>query len=962
MLIFDEDPPIVEEPEPRFGEVINELNELSLFIEESTLAFNQEAEDLLLEIGGELGELTTVVPALINDHVSIVGPAHGETKHTVNLGLKDNFRTATVQEHIDNAPVDAFVTPLGAKQAVLANNALFNPNDYQHNNLLKIASYYLQEDLPTGSLSKLPRFFEPESRVEVFINADRLVVSPKDHPSISYGGSNSYFTSNPLISKKRPGFNENSSVTIDLKDSSFNSLAGFVLDGSGVPTDLSLFKPIADKSVYTFPIGHLARTGYQKAVSLFAGYGSSIFKGLCHYVKVTGSSIQIQKETFKLDGLDSNQTMSRVVPTTHPCRYELMGSTFFNGTMADAGHQYTLASLLTLPAGAVATFESDKPEIVSVWKVQDALLLTGYFFKVKIVLGSKTKFFLLRITESFNPGNLFSNGMSVVKTLGSFNKTVVDDTLNVVGSNERLIDFDITDANNPIGQSSSFKGDGGLITAAVTRNALIVKHPVLDDGSLVSWLEAPMSYTDVSGMSTQKVTPVRNSAFGDLPERVILVDNFDGDVKYLCYGLSGERSLSAWTLRKWKKDDLLVKTSGVHKFTPPIDVQEYSPERIPSGLVTTINPVTHAMTTSSLIFGTFNDFKAPKTFQFNNDVITLGGEVLLAPQSLATINSFIPPFLTRARAQSPTTAEYLRRAQAMVFKAPGVNRCILVLTDGLGYAEAVTGNYTETPLSFIPVFSEVLLTVVSNGKNSQVTGYRSSHSGDNVKLNFTDVVIKINPTNSFTVTINRPYGSLYGQLTFMSTTGGSISTNSNGTTHGVTYKRQAKIDVVNELYPPIPVLTKGVFTQDYDLAISGTSVINDMVEVTTGVTDLLSLFSFPSENTFSLPAGTKLLLGGRSYILERQLSVPFNDGVDQYIYLTTEGSGVRMLASPILRPVSNFEVIVADVTDGIKNVDKYIVLDGSLISTVRRGSTIPVFSEDGATGTTTYFKQSDVID
>lgn len=961
MLIFDEDPPIVEQPEPKFGDVINELNELCIFIEENTAGFNSEAEALLLELTSELAELTTVVPALINDHVSSIGPVHGETKQTVNLELKDNFRTATTQEQIDTAHVDAFVTPLGAKQAVIANNTLFAPTNYQTNNLLKFASYYLQEDLPTGSLSKLPRFFESGHRVELFINSDKLVASPKDTALLSYGGASCYFTSNPLVSKKRPGFNENSSVTIDLKDSSFNSLAGFVLDGSGIPTELSLFKPIADKNVYTFPIGHLVKAGYQKAVSLFTGYGSSIFKGLVHYVKVSSGAVEIKKETFKLDGLNSGQTMSRVISPTHPCRYELMGTAFFNGTLDDTGHQYTLTELLTLPSGAVATFENDQPEIVSGWKVQDSLLLIGYFFKIKVVLGSKTKFFLLRITESFNPGNLFTTGMSVVQTLGSFNKTTLDVNLNIVGSNERLIDFDITDANNPIGQSSSFKGRGGLITAITTRNAMIIKHPILDDDNLINWLEQPMSYIAVSEMATQKVTPVRNTAFGNLPERVILVENFDGSVKYLCYGLSGERSLSSWTLRRWKKDDLLVKTSGVYKFTPPLDVVEYSPEFIPAGLVTTIDPVTHSMNTSSLIFGTFNGFKTPKSFQFINDTITLGGEIHVAPQALATINSFIPPFLVRARVLSPTTQEYLRRPQIMVFKVPGLNRCILVLTDGLGYAEAVTGSYTETPLSFTPVFSENLLTVVSNGK-SQTTGYRSSHSGDNVKINFTDVVIKINPANSFTVTINRPYGSLYGQLTFMSTTGGSITTNSYGTTHGVTYGRQSKIDAVDELYSPIPVLTKGVFTQDYDLTIPGTTIINDMVEVTTGAADLLSLFSFPSENTFSLPAGTKLMLGGRSYLLERQFSSSFIEGVDQYIYLIIEADSIKMLSSPVLRPVNNFEVLVADVTNGIKNIGKYIVLNNNLISNVRRGSTIPVFNEDGGDGTTTFFKQADLID
>jgi len=110
-----------------------------------------------------------------------------------------------------------------------------------------------------------------------------------------------------------------------------------------------------------------------------------------------------------------------------------------------------------------------------------------------------------------------------------------------------------------------------------------------------------------------------------------------------------------------------------------------------------------------------------------------------------------------------------------------------------------------------------------------------------------------------------------------------------------------------------------------------------------------------------IPAGSKIVLLGRVYVLDKDYPIKVKTSGTSYCYIQRIGRGLVALASDVMREVSNSEVMFGTSVNGVLTVNEsFIVMNNHVIRKGRRGSAIPVFEDDGGLGTNQFFTQRDV--
>ena len=94
----------------------------------NTLLANQKLDQYGIDIDNAL-----------KAHTDLRGAVHGETKQTVGLGNKDNWRFATTQEHIDAQSKTTYANPQGLK-AMVESRLTIDPKKYIRSRIIPIAS------------------------------------------------------------------------------------------------------------------------------------------------------------------------------------------------------------------------------------------------------------------------------------------------------------------------------------------------------------------------------------------------------------------------------------------------------------------------------------------------------------------------------------------------------------------------------------------------------------------------------------------------------------------------------------------------------------------------------------------------------------------------------------------------------------------------------------------------------
>lgn len=958
MLILGGEPPFVETPEPSFGKVIQKLNQLTWLVEDRTNNFNKDIQDKLTALQNNLNDfiIGSIVP--IDQHLALTGAVHGETKSTIGLSKKDNYRTATLTEQRTFAPVNAFVTPQGAKAALEANKANFNITDYQQNNVFQFASYYYPDDYPVIAATQIDpvRYLASGIHVPVMLNGDRLVYSPlSDRARYS---RQLLFASLPY----RPGTSTRVSEINNIGDRYGNAswnCVGSQTEGGQV----GFFRPLADKKVYNYKTNLPLPAGNQNYI-LYRGYANTSYKGLGVSASVSGVTLTLAHRFFAVANAETDPTLVDLVDGSYAALFDLFGKTPVAQPINGA-HSYSLLDFITLPAGATLELDNSAqgPVTAMFWNAADYELWLNVSVPMIARLGGLVQPLVLQFTETFIPGSLLPGGSGTVRTQGPRSKDTLDANLQMVGTPNFVKVANVFDINNPTRFPGVVLNSGVMLKAISTKYGMRVKRYDTGFKGIKAWTTGNRPVVPMTEAITEMFAPTRHSPFGGLPERIIPFNHTTDITQYFVYGLNGASGKFEWKNMTWNGTSIVSTQTPDNAFgvrLPDIVEDNKNIGLLPSSLSIRINKNAPGVTLSPLAFTTDNGFKTVDALTYANGVLTLGNPVALDFGSILPIQAAANGVHERAKAANPGVNEALRKMNIQVFVI-NASKALIMISDGVSYVEVGAAVYAvaggKFTLDFKPTGGLKLTQITPN--NSLPTGAaRASKSGDTVWMNSSDLVVSQVTLDNHSFVITRPFGENYGDISF--TASGLNSTNA------PVFARQFvnparffpgtnQIDVTEELFPALAIPNKGLFQTTSPIGAAATL----MNEVGGGL--WLDPYVINEAGWVRIPSGSRVILTGKTYILDREFAVKIDLGGTTYCYLTRIGEVLMALGSATRREVANNEIMFGIAVNGVLQMSKnYLVMNNHVITGERRGSAIPVFEDDGLQGTNKFFTKRDV--
>lgn len=968
MIVHGGEPPFVEEPNPRFGGVITELNNMANYVQEKTTEFNEGTKGRLHEFTDNLNAFINDVAIPITNHLNARGAVHKETKKTISLGLKDNFRAATLAEQIALANVDAFVTPQGAKQAIIANQATYTPAGYQQNDVIQMAGYFFPDEYPT----LIPTRPEPiryltddvtNGRTPVLINGDRLVFSPRQNVGLYQ--RQSLFVSGPTKVARKTQLEEIQNVANYYTGLGWNNIAGVSSAGT-----VGFFYPIADKKIYEFKNNTGLPASDSRAFLLFRGYGGHVYKGMGVSVvpDYANGTFAVHHRFFRVNSLETDPTMVNVVDGNYQATYTLKGGTSVGP--AQSSHTYNVADFIALPAGSRAVIGGDAQGVSTslFWSAQDyeAYLFIAVSLTITLADGTE-RYVTLRFLESIIPGTLRPGGTARFTTLGNLAvKDSLPADLTIPEGRPWIEQGNRWNMNSPVHLPGAVLDNGEIVKAKAGKYSLRVKRFTNDLKGIRAWTLGPRPVVSMKEATSEIMVPARHACFTALPDRIIPFKHTPTETSYLVYGLDVSLGRYRWQEMAWNRNSIVGAVAG-NKFgitVPDIIMDRDNLLQFPTAISCYASSSVDGVSLSAMGFTKNNNYRGYSSMSFVNGVLTLGSVLLLSPATLISLQAMSGGMMDRARARSPFPAniERFRDPQIQVWALTG-NKAVFMLSDGLCHAEVGIAPYTiigdKFVLDFLP--SNGVKTTIITQPGAAATGlYRVSGSGDGVRLSFNDLMAIQTGADTFSMALTRPFGDMYGDLSF------NVSSYGASATPTITpvvvnparmYASSYSIDAVEELYPAFVIPKKGLYQYDpanTDYTTNCKNVANQA--------EVVDPFDINEAGWVRVPSGAKVFIGGRTYVLDKDFAVKVNLTGVSYCYLVRRGDTLAALASPTIRETSNNEVLFGTATNGILDINKeYLVLDRHLLSATRRGSAIPYFEDDGNLGPNRFFTQRDRI-
>lgn len=142
MFIIPDKPLDQQEKVDYLGSVLDALINLHnarIDINGDDRSFKQRVDEVTAEITELLETFSKGQEDALTAHTSLRGAVHGETAKSVGLGLVDNWRMGTTQEHIDAILTDVYANPAGLK-AMVESKLTLDPKKYIASGLLPLAS------------------------------------------------------------------------------------------------------------------------------------------------------------------------------------------------------------------------------------------------------------------------------------------------------------------------------------------------------------------------------------------------------------------------------------------------------------------------------------------------------------------------------------------------------------------------------------------------------------------------------------------------------------------------------------------------------------------------------------------------------------------------------------------------------------------------------------------------------
>lgn len=961
MIIWGGEPPVIENPEPRFNSVILKLNKVVEAVRSATGSFNDDVDEKLETVTTNLNEFIANVSQPIDAHLAArLTPQHNETKASIGLSKRDNYRTATVAESVAFAPVQAFVTPLGAKTALVTNNASFVSDNYQQNDLFQFGSYYYPDEYPVLTPGRVEpiRYLGSDKKTGILINDDRLVFSPVS--DTSQYQNQLIFTSLPTSKAKGRRLAEIPNLSDRFLTAGWNTMGCDTNTGK-----VAFFKALADKKVYLFTNNLGALPAGNRNYLLYESYASVAYKGLAVSSSSAGTVVTLNHRFFYVANFTTAPALTELLTSSYLAVFDRLDTPQYVGP-ASGSESFDILNYVTLPAGAVLTIGGGSHGIVTSlhWNVPNVEMYLHIAVPVTVTLNGVSQKLVFSFILSIKPGSLVTGGTASFTQLGTRTKDVIGVNLLPVGTANWFSDGNLYNLLNKVQYPGVLLNHTGeLVKVATGKYGTKVKRYDTSFTGLIPYLQDKTTVIDPKLATREMYCPSRHAAFGLMPERIIPFAHAANGLTYLVYGHNPLTGRFGWRTFNWGNGNP-VSTEASGKFglrLPDVITDKSGLSAVPNSLSVYTSRTVAGVTLSGAVFNETNNYTGVSGFAYDGTTVTPGSDIKLDTLSLIKMRVLGAGVLSRAAVANPGVSPTLRKVQIQVFRLTAA-KALVVISDGVNYAEAGIANWVLTGSTFTVTFDNTggVLKLSPVTPSGQVVGgvNRSSASGDDVWLPHSDVLISAIDANTFNIVLTRPFGNdLYGDISFKVLFALSVTPSFTvGAVNPVRlYSAIDAFDTVTELYPAICIPAKGL----YQFVPTNGQFANNMKEV--DGTTIVDPFDINQTGWVRLPAGSRIVLNGRTIILDRDYAVQVAATGVFYCYLQLVGGTLSVVAAAAPRQPSNNEVQFGVVTNGILVMNKsYIVMDSRVISSSRHGGTIPCFLDDGGRGVNNFFTTRDV--
>lgn len=983
------------------GDLLLTLNQLGYQVQRKSESYNTLPQQLMESLQNQLDDFSDYCDSIVTDHVNSTGKQHGETKSTVQLSEKDNFRTSTDAEAANFSDVEAFVTPSGVKAAIDKVVAQMTGR-YQQNDLFPITMMSASKILPSSSYHTGPNDEYIEGPGRMGHLQDTLLAYPNQPENAQHFN---IFRSFQITGGKELLYYDTGCVNMGIVPPKLNG---------------EIYTRRADKKQFVTQLENANRTGPfeftydpQGELTPPENFESIEIDYDSHNGLLLGSSydgtqkiIMGNREIVNPSGEDVSEKIwidmglidvTEASPDDPIFRHDgglYPDDTYsiFNNTMAT--RQSLPIEIENLITGDDLTVICETFSVGMTWTEVNKAYYMDLNGRLKITDVNDDVHYV-NFKVGFNVACSWidqtqNNLRRDITPLFDFPPTVFDP------SNPESANFGYTklvqkkDLLDVVVHPGHVFGGGFISRIQTFKSHSVIHYTQTSCSGLLDYIETPINEITGFYAGSKLIAYSEASPFGSNTQRCFAVSYSDQGLTYLTRSLDNSTGGFKWLTLNWYDKTQTNPAPNTINYKCPDFVSEFGLKSlIPSSIVNTVTA--DSVNVSGWAFTEWNNYTGINGLSYSNSEFINTGDIIFSRVSLNLLNTVEEEFMGRAKGfYNNTFVESFMSFKKHVF---GVgDYCVCVLTDGYGYAEVALTPYSVVNgiYSITVAVDDVHWSAITKTPGTPlVSGSEESSLGEVIIENFSDLMVYDNEDGTYDMSMNRPWGSLYGKLAF------TISNIDEETlacdVDEVTYIEKQLFDHkdingevytqnINELdYPNTPeyfnqrivdipelitqdfcIPGKGLITSDRQYKSSSPRVLEHSV---VGTEDKLG-FDVNDGQTLIVPSGYPLVLSGRAMKMNRNCGINTTEevGVKQALYLKRVGNDINPIVSvPGVELEPRFDIVRVD-DGGPTNVlnDDYLTIFGLTMSEERKGSTFPITNFEGSDGELTWFKSSDV--
>lgn len=939
MIILDETIPPNGQEDERFGLLLYALTDYGIKRELQHVASVAVLTDKVAEANAKMTSVSSAVNDALDTHIATKGPIHGETKETIGLGLVDNLRTATLEEHVDGSD-DLFCTPAGVKYAA---QFLVEPDytGFIPQTVLPIAYFKrLTGDLSINSISFSP-WTQSNKKGNLYITDGAYYVS-----LLSKNGGGVNYLSDLLTSRDLMYFTPSGGTTAPKLAYGWNAKTGYqaLSDGS--------------KQLTFFDYAHNG-TGGEFALnfsgSVTGDYLSTLFDPLLDTSSLIGG--------LRLTQAGLNVTLTTITQPDESVATLLVDNTTgfsFNATgpkgtvrTGTINNLIPLADFITVTDATAVTIDPTYTAIDQThgygnmeWEVKgksailytDAILRTTFQGVVKKIVAR----IALRLTISgstYTIAPLSQVSMATITAGG------------IAVSGNILFEEEIDSALHPVYGKGPFLSEGGHATSMASNQSFFLRAFTHDLTSLVDLAKNYHETLSLSGEYTKEYPGSFAAPIGVNIKRFIPFNSTASGLKVLTYPMANT-SEDYYGVLSWDSPQILQSSKNkplYYRFKQASSLTNFTlSSTIPARLIVnsgadgsvTVRGLSflrsdYTAGTGKLVI-TENEVKASETWALDADSIT-------------TMESILSTFSTRSHtAYTSAGVAYDASKQSMSWSVgilttsddiTAVTRCVVLLSDGCGYVGCQIVPTTPNSGTRTFTINRASLGTLTSMTFGMAAVPDFSAAEYLTPPAYNDIMVLTRSDNSLEIAFNNAFKTKYGMVSFLYS----------GTTLTLDKIENPRVSVGN--FPiigkrgccPISIPYYGIFRMTDNEEEFFNANLNRYLNQYGDLTDDVVTMGGSDYHLIRIPAGTKVFLDGREFQMISGLVVYAQVGVTSYIYLTAAADNVMAEARTVKSEPAVDEIIYA-VMDEAGNLvinDTYTVIDGFAVSYTRQGSSIP---------------------